>query len=166
MDFKVGRPVDLVGGESEASLSLTFSDTTQSGLSQQIGVDQLSFVHIDVLTAAAKTEVRHLSTILSGTLYMESLNGEKRELRSGEPLEFERADGEIRALRLGKDQMSLRFHGTVANIWAGAGESRRSLMPTQLEWLRAQHGVGLLWGGSVYVFGIAAGLLRWMKISA
>jgi hypothetical protein len=38
-------------------------------------------------------------------------------------------------------------------------------MPTLLEWARAQHGVSLLWGGSLYMFGIVVSLLRWLKVS-
>ena len=77
MEFKVPKPVDLVGGDSEVNLDVTFLDSAQSGLSPQIGVDQVSFVHVDVVDASASV-VRRLSTIHSGTLFMESLNGEKR----------------------------------------------------------------------------------------
>jgi hypothetical protein len=38
-------------------------------------------------------------------------------------------------------------------------------MPTLLEWTRAQHGLGLMWGATLYIFGIIGALMRWLKIS-
>ena len=61
--------------------------------------------------------------------------------------------------------------GWVAFVWAlgavtaGWGHNRRSLMPTWLEWLRARHGLSLLWGSTVYIVGLLMGALRWFKVS-
>lgn len=46
---------------------------------------------------------------------------------------------------------------------SGDGAERRSLMPTWLELLRAQHGLGLLWGSTLYLAGVAMGVLRWWR---
>jgi hypothetical protein len=46
----------------------------------------------------------------------------------------------------------------------GSGEGRRTLMPTYLEWMRARHGVSLLWGTTLYLFGLIAGALRWWGV--
>ena len=48
-------------------------------------------------------------------------------------------------MRLRPDRLSLTFHGQVSDMTSGDGAERRSLMPTWLELLRAQHGLGLLW---------------------
>jgi hypothetical protein len=37
-------------------------------------------------------------------------------------------------------------------------------MPTWLEWLRARHGLSLLWGTALYLFGLAVGVLRWWRL--
>jgi hypothetical protein len=37
-------------------------------------------------------------------------------------------------------------------------------MPTYLEWLRARHGLSLLWGTTLYLFGVIVGALRWWGI--
>ena len=34
-------------------------------------------------------------------------------------------------------------------------------MPTYLAWLKARHGLYLLWGTTLYLFGLIASLLRW-----
>jgi hypothetical protein len=52
----------------------------------------------------------------------------------------------------------------VTAVTAGWGENRRSLMPTWLEWLRARHGLSLLWGSTVYIVGLLMGALRWFKV--
>ena len=164
MDFDVPQAVDLRGG-SETNLDLRFRDIEDSGFSPQFEVDALSFVRIDERRDTEHSAVRELSTVVSGTLYMESLNGEKRELRPAELLQFSGVAGDILAMRLTPDHVSLRFQGQVSDIVAGTPQSRRSLMPTLLEWARAQHGVSLLWGGSLYMFGIVVSLLRWLKVS-
>jgi hypothetical protein len=109
--------------------------------------------------------VRKLSTITSGTLYFEALNGATRTLRAGEALRFGEARGEIRTLRLGKDQLTLNFQGRVRDMRTGSDDNPRTLMPTWLDWLRAQHGLSLLWGTTFYLFGMALAVLRWFKAS-
>lgn len=164
MDFDVPEAIDLRGGD-ETNLDLRFRDLEDTGFSPQLQVDALSFIRIDERRDTEHSGVRELSTVVSGTLYMESLNGEKRELRSAELLQFSGVGGDILAMRLAPDHVSLRFRGQVSDIVAGTPQSRRSLMPTLLEWARAQHGVSLLWGGSLYMFGIVVSLLRWLKVS-
>lgn len=164
MDFDVPEAVDLRGG-NETSLDLKFLDVEDSGFSAQLQVDDLSFIRIDERRDVEHSVVRELSTVVSGTLFMESLNGEKRELRAAELLQFRGVEGDILAMRVAPDRLSLRFRGQVSDIVAGTPQSRRSLMPTLLEWARAQHGVSLLWGGSLYMFGIVVSLLRWLKVS-
>ena len=46
---------------------------------------------------------------------------------------------------------------------SGSGDTRRSLMPTYLEWLQARHGLSLLWGTTLYVFGLVVAALRWWR---
>lgn len=164
MDFEVPEAVDLRGG-SETSLDLKFRDIEDSGFSAQLQVDDLSFMRIDERRDIEHSAVRELSTVVSGMLYMESLNGEKRELRAAELLQFKGVDGDVLAMRVTPDRVGLRFRGQVSDIVVGTPQSRRSLMPTLLEWARAQHGVSLLWGGSLYMFGIVVSLLRWLKVS-
>ena len=73
------------------------------------------------------------------------------------------AAGRSRTLRLREDRIALRFHGHVRGMSTGSADSPRSLMPTYLEWIRARHGVELLWGTTLYLFGLIAGALRWWK---
>ena len=164
LDFTSPRPVLLEGGSEETELDLIFSEMPQSPFSPQLQVQDLSFARIDQFLGPDRTLIKRLSTILSGTLYFESLNGQERRLRPGEELRFERSHGEIRTLDLADHHIGLKFHGRVRGMTTGAGEGHRSLMPTYLEWLWARHGLSLLWATSLYFFGLIAGALRWWGI--
>ncbi len=58
----------------------------------------------------------------------------------------------------------MTFHGRVKGMKIGSDANPRSLMPTLLDWLRAQHGLSLLWGTTVYLFGIGLAVVRWFKV--
>lgn len=163
-DFPSPKPVIWRGGSEETSLNLTFPAMPQPLLAPQLPVRELSYFRIDQFLAPDRTLVKRRSTILSGSLFFESLNGEERRLRGGEELQFAQSSGEIRTLELTADHIGLKFHGRVRGMTTGSGEGRRSLMPTYLEWLRARHGLTLLWATSLYVFGLIAGALRWWGI--
>jgi hypothetical protein len=86
-----------------------------------------------------------------------------RQIRTGEILTFGESDGEIRTAQLRPDRLSISFDGTVRGMSTGDEHERRSLMPTWLDWLKAQHGLSLLWGSSLSAAGIAMAVLRWFK---
>jgi hypothetical protein len=133
-------------------------------LAPQLSVRGLSFARVDQFIGAGRSLVRRVSTILSGTLFLESLDGEKRQLRPGEELEFWESSGEIRMLRLEDNQIAVRYHGRVRGMTTGSGEGLHSLMPTYLEWMRARHGLSLFWGATLYLSGLIAGVLRWWGV--
>jgi hypothetical protein len=45
----------------------------------------------------------------------------------------------------------------------GSLDNPQNLMPTWLEWLKAQHGLSLLWGSTFYLVGVLLTLSRWVK---
>jgi hypothetical protein len=73
-------------------------------------------------------------------------------------------DGEIRIAELRTDAVALQFHGWVTGITTGSPENPSSLMPTWLEWLRERKALYLFWGTALYLFGLAAGVMRWLRI--
>jgi hypothetical protein len=163
VDFPIPRPVALRAGSEDAALSLTFPALPQSPLSPQLAVSDLDLSRIDRFDAAGAL-VKRLSTIISGTLFYESLNGEQLKLRAGEELQFEKSSGEIRALQLAADHLGLQFHGRVRGMTTGDGEGHRSLMPTYLEWLHARRPMALLWATSLYLAALATAALRWWGV--
>ena len=164
VDFVVPKAVVLSTDGKALSLDVQTTNAKDLGLAPQILVDELSFLRIDE-PASPGQPPRRVSTIHGGTLYWEALNGSERTLRPSEQIAFDKVQGEIVAVDLKDTDMALRFHGDVGAVTAGWGRNRRSLMPTWLEWLRARHGLSLLWGSTVYVVGLLMGALRWFKVS-
>ena len=166
LEFASPKPIELRSGSGDVDLALTFPSVPQTLLAPQLSVRALSFSRVDQFAESGRSLVRRVSTILSGTLFLESLDGEKRQIRTGEELQFEESNGEIRTVRLEDSQISVRYHGRVRGMTTGSGEGHRSLMPTYLEWMRARHGLTLFWGSTLYLSGLIAGVLRWWGIRA
>lgn len=164
LDFATPKAVLLRSGFEEASLDLTFPALPESPFSPQLQIRDVGFSSVDQFLESDQTLVKRLSTILSGTLSFESLNGQEFRLPPAEELQFGRSQGEIRSLELAANHIELKFRGRVSGMTTGSGEGHRSIMPTYLEWLKARHGLSLLWAASLYFFGLIAGALRWFGV--
>jgi hypothetical protein len=164
LDSATPRPILLRPGSHEVDLDFTPSGASANAFPVRLSASDLSLFRIDQFMDAERTVIRRVSTILSGTVRLEALHGQERSLRPGEGVQFARSHGEIRALRLYDDRIALKFHGRVRGMTVGSGESPSSLMPTYFEWLRARHGLSLLWGTTLYVFGLIVAALRWWGI--
>jgi hypothetical protein len=162
--FATPKQITAQGGSEEIDVDLTFPSSPRLGLSPQMEVREMDLMRLDQFLEPDQTFVKHLSTILSGTLFLESLNGQAFKLRPGEELLFEHSQGEIRSLVLAGNHIDLKYHGKVTRMTAGTGEGRRSIMPTYLEWLRARHGLSLFWATSLYLFGLAGAALSWLGV--
>jgi hypothetical protein len=162
-DFPVPRSIHVEWGPDELDLDLLLP-TAQAKLAPELKISKLVLFRIDELVTPAGTTVRQPSTILSGDLYFESLDGRSLRLRAGEQLRFAVVEGVLDRLVLGEQDLALRFHGQVRGMATGSAEEPRSLMPTWLEWLRARQGLLLVWGSTLYVVGLVAGVLRWLEV--
>jgi hypothetical protein len=163
VDFPIPRQVRLSPSRGVVKVDFALADTSKLALSYQLPIRRLQLSRIDEFTQSDEPVVRSISTIHSGTLYLESIDGEARPLRSGEGLQFREADGELRALELGGEYIALQFVGQVRGMTVGSGSVKRSLMPTLYEWLVARHRLPLLWGTTVYAFGLIMSVLRWWR---
>lgn len=156
------RPLLLYADGETVDLDLRPDKPDRSMFEDQLQATGLSFSRVDQSLDPANTILRKVSSIKSGTLYLESLGGQQRPVRDGEALEFDESSGIIRSLRLTDAGLVLRFRGTVSGMRTGWGDAQRSLMPSLLEWLKAQHGLSLLWGAALYVLGISVSLMKWL----
>jgi hypothetical protein len=164
VDSPIPKSVVFEGGKQDLALNLTFPTPIRSPFSSQLEIRDLSLFSIDQFLEPDQAIVRRISTVLSGVLYFESLNGEERRLMPGEDLYFSQSQGEIRTLDLTDDHIGLKFHGHVSGMTVAADGALRSIMPTHLGWLRARHGLSLLWGTSLYAFALLVGALRWWGV--
>jgi hypothetical protein len=164
LDFRSPRGIALESGLDQVDLDLRFPRLPATPFVSRIQIEGLRLSRVEELVSAGGTVVRSASTVLAGTLYFDSLAGQERKLRPGEPFAVERSRGEIRSLELREDGIGLRVLLRVQKMTVGAQDNRRSLMPTWLEWLHARHAVSLLWGTATYVFGLLLLVLRWWRI--
>jgi len=163
--FQFPRRISLEPDSGEVRLDLTVAaDSGARGpLWSPLPVERVVLSRIDEFQGSGQTVLRRVSTIRSGTLYFESIDGRAQPLRAGEELHFTKSSGEFREWRMDDDGIVVRFRGTVHGMSTGSEGTRRSLMPTMLDWLRARHGVSLLWGSTAYAVGLFVTVLGWFK---
>ena len=149
----------------EVNLDLSRMTSMNRMFAIQIPADSLWLFNVEEHSGSHSTIVRHLSTVLSGTIYFEALKGREMKLRAGQEIRFESSKGIIRTFQMKDDHIALAFHGRVKRMTTGSVNDPVSLMPTYLEWLSARHGLSLLWGTTLYLFGIVLGVMRWWKTS-
>jgi hypothetical protein len=147
------------------NLDLTFPALPEKIPPAPLAVQDLSLLRIEDRRGPEGLPVREVSTILSGTIYFEELNGQELQLRSGEAIRLRSSQGEIDVLQFKDDQIVLQFHGSVQGMTAGSSEVERSMMPNWLEWLKARRGFYLLWGTAIYLYGLVVGVMRWLKVA-
>jgi hypothetical protein len=161
--FPSPQPVGMTAGLDGIDLDLTPLTPIEDLFSEALEIDSLSLMRIDEAHEAENTLYRRLSTIHSGKLYFSSLGGDARVLRGEEELRFASAVGNIRTVCSREGHLFLDFHGQATGMTTGVGPNQTSLMPTWLDWLKARHGLSLLWGSTLYIFGLMLGLIRWWR---
>jgi hypothetical protein len=170
--FPSPQLIELVGATAAPlALQLTTMPSATIVFSSQMGVADISMLQVDELVEQTGPLTRSMSSLVSGALYLESLNGKRVPLRPYEELRLSGSAGTIRRLSLsapdGPDAgtLALEAQATVQGMTVGRDPNARSLMPTYLEWLSARQGLALLWGSTLYLTGVLASVLRWLRVS-
>jgi hypothetical protein len=161
--LRAPRPVDFTGTTSALDLDLTLAPGAAAPRWQQIEARDLQLYRVENEQDSDRPLVRPVSTILSGSIFFESVGGTERKLRPGEMLRFGGASGTFLTLDLRDDGIAATFQGDVRELRTGVGEHPRSLMPTLLDWLRQRQGLSLLWGTALYLFGVITTFRRWWR---
>jgi hypothetical protein len=164
VDFEVPKSIAFETDAAGAVLELIPAAGASTEFAPQLSVEQLSFARIDEFQTRSGTTAQAVSTVLSGTLYLESLNGTARQLRPRELVRFDDIGGTVRTLQIEDGRVAVNFRGTTRGIRSGWSDRPANLMPTYLDWLQAHHGLSLLWGTTLYLFGVAATILRWWRV--
>jgi hypothetical protein len=155
--------IEFQTGSEQAELTLTYSEEPAFDAWPNIPVSAVDFsAYREDLE---RTIPRSMSTIVSGNLYLDSLQGKAVALRPGEPLHVTKLEGELRVLRLDAGKVVANLHGTVADLSVGPRDRPRTLKPSLLEWLRARQGLLLFWGTCVSLLTLALTVLRWSGFS-
>jgi len=167
------RPGNFDLGKSGVTFSFGASDIMDmdfvlSGNSDlqfyaQVPIENLGLSRIEEFSVPGKSLVTPVSTVLNGTLHLESLKGEKLELRAGELIRFSDSKGRIESLKLEGDRITFKFHGQVSGMQTGEAGASRNLMPNLLEWLKARQPLSLVWGSSLFIYALIISTLRWYR---
>jgi hypothetical protein len=137
---------------------------------RQIEFEDLRLYAIERVQSGAAPVDRRRSSLLSGTLYLDSLGARAVSLRPFEDLSFGSSKGYMRAISIPSDSkppsedLRLQAHASVQQMNLGSGANKRSQMPSWLEVLAAQTGLFLLWASAFYAFGIIYAVLRWFRV--
>jgi hypothetical protein len=132
---------------------------------RQIAVEKVALFSEETSFADAP-ENRQLSSVLSGALYLNALDGKQVPLRPSEALSFGDSTGTLRSIAPASDGLQLQLFATVRGMKTGEAPNQRSLMPTYLEWLAARKEIWLWWSSAVSAFAVLMSVLRWLKMTA
>lgn len=148
-------------GPGELDLDLTLPGEDAVSLAPNLAIKDPHFLSLEEIVDTEHTLVRKIPTILSGSIYYSALDGQQRQLREGEGLRLTGCEGELRRIEIMTKGLRFNFVGKVSGMEKGEGAYKSNIMPTVLEWIRANHGWTLLWGTTLYLFGLVLGAIRW-----
>ena len=157
------QPIVLTPGSAQVDLDLAPLNSGPGLFAPGLDVTELGLMRIDEVTGGDRTAVRAVSTVQSGSVYLEELGGRELRLRAHEGLRFGLARGEIRSIGVKDGALALNFHGRVRGMASGPLDHPRNLMPRWLDWLRENQPLSLLWGSAVYLFGLSTAVRQWWK---
>lgn len=157
------QAVALVPGPADVDLDLIALNPVLSVLAPSLAISTLALVRIDEVAQGGRSVVRRVSTLHSASVFFDELAGRELRLRAREALRFDEAQGVIRELRFADGRLIVNFHGKVRGMVSGSLEHPRKLMPSLLEWLRANQPLALLWGSALYVFGLLTTMWQWWR---
>ncbi len=136
---------------------LPLAEGTPRSMNLPVSAVSLSRV-ITASTSDGPSPIR-LSTILTGTIFFDSIGGRERKLREGERIELTDFRGFLHTLDANKDRIHTRLTGDVADLTSG--ESDSTLKPTCFEYIMTNHSLPSFWGAIIYCFGLFLAFSRW-----
>jgi hypothetical protein len=157
------QPIVLTPGSSDVRLDLAPLNAGAALFAPQLTITDMTMMRIDEVAEDGEAAVRAVSTVQSGSIYLEELGDRELKLRPHEGLRFAHARGEIRSIGLKDGGLALNFHGRVSGMASGPLAHPRNLMPRWLDWLRENQPLSLLWGSAVYLFGLSTAVRQWWK---
>jgi hypothetical protein len=123
--------IELTPRTGRLAVDLVLDGPEAAALAPDVAVTGLEFVRIEDRSSVEQTDLRALSTVLSGRVRFAS--GPLHELQKGEVLRIGDCAGVLRRVVLGRNGLSVDFRGRVSAASAEVpGSSERNLMPSFL----------------------------------
>jgi hypothetical protein len=104
-------------------------------------------------TTSADQQPSFTSGITEGTITLID-TGKALELKAGDPLYLEGANGIILGLDIGPEGLQLWFDGEVHGVSLGTPGFKRNFKPTLLEYLYHRERLGFFWGTVTFLWGL------------
>ena len=157
--------VELRLGQS-SSLSFTPLDGNSIQFSRQISVEKLTLISEERYLSNVP-DVRRVSSVLAGTLYLKALNAKSVPLPPSETqLGFRTLAGTLRSVSMAAPGLRLQISATVSGMTVGESPNAHSLMPSYLQRIATSDELWLWWGSAASGFAILMSILRWLKITS
>ena len=160
LNFTSPGLIKLQATKDGVDLDLKLQPAANRIFPKVIAADSISLLRIDENYDDENSTVRTVSTILSGTIYFESLDDKKQVLLPGQQIQFKKSSGTINTLKLHEDKIAVNFTGTVSGLTTGENNDPKTLMPTYLQWLNSKVNLTLLVVVILLVMGI---LFAWQR---
>jgi hypothetical protein len=145
-------------------LDLVPAPGTRIAISPIFPVSELALWENEDRLDVDRQEIRNMSSILSGSVFLESLNSKRIELRRFDQLRFAKSNGEVRTLTAESgtegDSLLLRYHGHVEGMVRGTKEHATNLMPTNLELLASNGNLSMVWKSVVLIAAMIFGAIQ------
>jgi hypothetical protein len=103
------------------------------------------------------------STLLSGQFRLSATKAGPTALFPNDLLNMGRSSGRMRTITMGEKATKFDFQGVVRELSIGSSESRRSAMPSLLEWWLSRDRIWIAWSAGVSAIAFLAGVYRWVQ---
>jgi hypothetical protein len=127
---------------------------------EPLEVSALSFDHDVEVESEGRPVLVQQSSVQKGAVHLRRVNQSKALLR-GEHVELAGFTGRIQELVMNPAGFHMAMVGRVRDL--RIGEERQSLMPSELETLRADSGLGVYWASAMWLAGLFGSILQWLR---
>jgi hypothetical protein len=165
LDFS-GYPGSLLlkSQDQQGEIYLELHEDSGLTIADCLMISGLSFMEPDNYQFLDKPSIyRQLPGIQSGSVIVTSMLNKKITLFARDSLEFKKIDGMFRELYYKNGLFHIQLTGKIRGATLGKGMSKRSIMPTLLEWVTAHNRITLFWTAFIYLLTLGFNLIKWIK---
>jgi hypothetical protein len=103
-----------------------------------------------------------VSTLVSGQFRLSATKGAPTTLFPGDLLDMGRPSGRMRTMIMGEKAIRFEFQGVVRSLSVGSSTTRRSAMPSVLEWWLSRERFWVAWSAGLSALAFLAGVYQWV----
>lgn len=156
------EPLSLNLSSKKGKVVIVFTLASKSIMSfEQVLVSNISFSKKSRKRIDDQIVERNVSTVSNGAIYLDQLKENEFNIRKGIGVLTETSDGVARLIRSSKNKVFFEYNGSVSGLELKKGDVIQSIMPSYLELISENSKFSLLWGVTLYVFGLWVTFRKW-----